>query len=167
MLGVWDAKHFYEKMIWTLRAVGCVHVCVWGSWNSNLSNAWLWTGVPGDPAGVHRLHTTFCLGANTNAKPWRQRVPAQPTGGLCVWHCSHPVMHSGLFFQHPASLPTRVSVPAAPEIKALLLGKTHGHCHPRCPCHQRGRSGPGVAWVGRGSLSGCASGTAPLPSPAF
>lgn len=158
MLGVRDAKHFSEKMIWTLwRAVECVHECVCGDDRTATS------AMPGCGQGS----LVILLGCNTNAKPWRQWVPAQPTGGLCVWHCSHPVMHSGLFFQHPASLPTRVSVPAAPEIKALLLGKTQGHCHPRCPCHQRGRSGPGVARVGRGSLSGCASGTAPLPSPAF
>lgn len=73
-------------------------------------------------------------------------------GKLCGWHCPHPLVHPRLFFQHPASLPSRVSVPAAPEIKALHLGKSQGQCHPRCPCHQRGRSGPGMAWVGRGSL---------------
>lgn len=88
-------------------------------------------------------------GANAQAKP---QVPAQPTGELCGWHCPHPLVHPRLFFQHPASLPSRVSVPAAPEMKALHLGKSQGHCHPRCPCHRRGRSGPSVAWVGRGSL---------------
>lgn len=103
-------------------------------------------------------------GPDTKTKPWRQRVPAHPPGGPCGWHCPHPLVHPGLFSQHPASLPTRVSVPAAPEMKALRLGKTQGDCHPRCRCHQRGRSGPSVAWVGRGSLSGCASGSRLCPA---
>lgn len=95
-----------------------------------------------------------CVGG-TNVSPSCQRTPGSLSGVL-----PFPPHHRGL-------LPTSARVPAAPKGKALLLGKTQHQCHPGCPCHRRGRSGPSMAWVGRGSLSGCASGTGAFAQPCF